>query len=145
MAPTLYWSLLLACCGYAMWRGRREERTVASICLVATVSSLWALPPITDRYLELETGVLIVDVVVMAGFLIVALTSDRFWPLWVAGLHLTGGLAHIFKGVDVGLMPEAYAAAARFWAYPILIILAIGTYRRPHRQLPGDGLHERAA
>ncbi len=145
MAPTLYWILLLACCGYAMWQGRRDERAVAVICLVATVASLWALPPIAQRYIGLEMGVVIVDVAVMAGFLAVALRSDRFWPLWVAGLHLTGGMAHLFKGVDVGLMPQAYAAAARFWAYPILIVLAIGTWRAHRRQLDDDSFRERAA
>lgn len=145
MAPTLYWILLLACCGYAMWRGRREERTVASICLVATVASLWALPPIAQRYVGLEMGVLIVDVAVMIGFLAVALRSDRFWPLWVAGFHLTGGLAHLFKEIDVGLMPQAYAAAARFWAYPILIVLVIGTWRAHRRQIDGDEFRHKAA
>ncbi len=145
MAPTLYWILLLACCGYAMWQGRREERTVALICLVATIASLWALPPIAQRYVGLETGVLIVDVAVLAGFLAVALKSDRFWPLWVTGFHLTGGLAHFFKGVDVGLLPQAYAAAARFWAYPILIVLAVGTWREHRRRRQSDSFSGRPA
>ena len=144
MAPTLYWILLLACCGYAMWQGRRDERTVAVICLVATVASLWALPPFAQRYVGLETGVLIVDAAVLAGFLTVALRSDRFWPLWVAGFHLTGGMAHLFKGIDVGLPPQAYGAAARFWAYPILIVLAVGTWRAHRRKQDGEAFSEQA-
>ncbi|MEO5971859.1 MAG: hypothetical protein ABIP91_00635, partial [Sphingomicrobium sp.] len=59
---------------------------------------------------------------------------ERFWPLWISGLQLTTSLAHIFKAVDTDLFPIAYAAAGRFWAYPILIILAVGTWRRQARE-----------
>ena len=38
------------------------------------------------------------------------------------------------KAVDVHLMPLAYAAALRFWGYPILIILAVGVWRSQRRE-----------
>ena len=75
-----------------------------------------------------------VDLVVVAGFIAVALRSRRFWPLWVAGLQLTTSLGHILKGIDQDLMPRAYGAALQFWSYPILLIVAVGTYRS-HRRL----------
>ncbi|MEO6581379.1 MAG: hypothetical protein ABIN68_01060 [Sphingomicrobium sp.] len=31
------------------------------------------------------------------------------------------------------LVPIAYAAAGRFWVYPILLILAVGTWRTSRR------------
>jgi hypothetical protein len=65
---------------------------------------------------------------VLAGFITVALRSKRFWPLWVAGLQLTTSLGHFLKGVDQDLLPRAYGAALQFWSYPILIILAVGTF-----------------
>jgi hypothetical protein len=39
----------------------------------------------------------------------------------------------VLKALDSQLVPLAYAAALRFWAYPILIILAIGTWRSQRR------------
>ena len=40
-------------------------------------------------YSGLETSDLIVDTFVLVSFVLIALRSDRFWPLWVAGLQLT--------------------------------------------------------
>ena len=76
---------------------------------------------------------LLVDLAVLAGFIMVALRSKRFWPLWVAGLQLTTSVGHMLKGVDQDLLPQAYGAALQFWGYPILIILAVGTFRTDRR------------
>jgi hypothetical protein len=54
--------------------------------------------------------------------------------LWIAGLQLTTILGHLVRAVDAGLFPRAYGAALMFWGYPIVIILAIGTWRS-HRRL----------
>ena len=78
------------------------------------------------------TGML-VDLAVLGGFVMVALRSKRFWPLWVAGLQLTTSVGHLLKGIDQELLPRAYGAALQFWSYPILVILAAGTYRRHQR------------
>jgi cytochrome c-type biogenesis protein CcmH/NrfF len=32
-------------------------------------------------------------------------------------------------------MPQAYAAAARFWVYPIFLIIVIGTWRSHRRRM----------
>ena len=76
---------------------------------------------------------MLVDLGVLAGFIVVALRSERFWPLWIAGLQLTTSIGHLLKGVDQDLLPRAYGAALQFWSYPILVILAVGTYRRSQR------------
>lgn len=38
-----------------------------------------------------------------------------------------------FKAIQGDLLPLAYAAALRFWTYPILIILAVATWRSQQR------------
>ena len=53
--------------------------------------------------------------------------------MYVSGLQLTTNLGHVMKAVDLHLMPLAYAAALRFWGYPILIILAVGVWRSQRR------------
>ena len=83
---------------------------------------------------------MIVDIIVFAGFLWVALRSERFWPLWIAGLQLTTILGHVLKAVDVHLFSRAYGAALMFWGYPIVLILAIGTWRGQRRQLRANRL-----
>ena len=135
MLPALfYWLILLAITAYALWRGRSDERIVASACLVASLITYAVLSPRVMRYSQVETGVLLVDIGVLAVFTAVALQSSRFWPLWVAGLQLTTSVAHVLKAIDADLLPHAYGAAARFWSYPILLIVVVGTWRTHRRK-----------
>lgn len=128
-----FWAILLAIWGYALWRGRSDERVAASVCLLASVITHFVVSPIAVRYKGIETGLLLVDAGVLAAFIVIALRSERFWPLWVAGLQLTMSMAHFLKAIDVTLLPRAYAAAAVFWSYPILFIIAFGTWRHQRR------------
>ncbi len=134
LGPFIFAPLLLAVCLYALWRGGADERIVAATCLAGTVATMLTISPLPQRYLGIEEGTLLVDLAVLGGFVTVALRSKRFWPLWVAGLQLTTSLGHILKGIDQQLLPQAYGAALQFWSYPILLILAAGTFRR-HRRL----------
>ena len=129
----IFWAILVATCGYALWRGRKYEQLAAAICIVASVTSVFAHTPLHQRYAGLEIGDLIIDTAVLLAFVTIALRSDRFWPLWVAGLQLTISLSHIFKALDVGLVPTVYAAAERFWSYPTLVIIAVGAWRQHRR------------
>ena len=131
--PFIFGPLLLAVCIYAWLRGGSDERAVAATCLAGTLATMLVISPLRQRYAGVEEGLMLVDLGVLAGFITVALRSKRFWPLWVAGLQLTTSLGHILKGVDQDLLPKAYGAALQFWSYPILLILAIGTYRAQQR------------
>ena len=133
MVPILYWALLTSICGYALWRGRTDERVVAVVCLVASVATPLVVAPLQSRFSNVEFGVLTVDLAVLAFFVGVALRSPRFWPLWVSGLQLTTTMAHLMKAVELDLVRYAYGAAASFWSYPILLILAAGTWRSHQR------------
>jgi hypothetical protein len=133
-------AILIASCGYALWRGRSDERIIALVCIGATVASRFVSSPLSIRYNSVETGLLIIDLVVLATFVLVALRSARFWPLWAAGLQLTTSMAHFMKAIDERLLPLAYGAAIALWSYPILIILAIGTWRGTRRNRAPAGV-----
>src|SRR5688572_17791747 len=133
LSPIIYHLLLVVVAAYAFLRGKSDERLAAAICVVATLATRLVLSPLASRYSGVETGVLIVDLLTLAGFTVIALRTDRFWPLWVAGLQLTTLVAHMLKAVQVELLPQAYAAAGRFWVYPIFLIIVVGTWRS-HRQ-----------
>jgi len=133
MAPWLFRTLLIGIVLFALWRGGRDERIVAAVCLIGSIISQLVAAPISERFQNVELGVLVVDLMVLGGFLAVALRSYRFWPLWVAGLQLTTILGHILKGLDTALIPQAYGAALTFWGYPILAVLLIGTWRSHQR------------
>ena len=134
MAPNLFRILLAAVALYAFLRGSRDERIVGVVLVVGVIATHFAWTPVHQRFAGLETDVMMVDIVVFLGFLWVALQSERFWPLWIAGLQLTTILGHVLKAADTGLFSRAYGAALMFWGYPILLILAIGTWRGERRR-----------
>lgn len=138
---TIFWTILLLTFGYALWRGRSDERIAASVCLLASIATRFAISPLSVRYTGIEFGLLLIDVAVLAAFITIALRSQRFWPLWVAGLQLTNSLAHLMKIVELDLMPRAYAAAAVFWSYPILLIILVGTWRTHRYSIREQALH----
>jgi hypothetical protein len=130
----LFWLLLVVSCGYALWRGCKYERIAAWVFIGATLASFLTHSPLPRRYFGLETSDLIVDSAVLMAVVGIALVSDRFWPLWAAGLQLVDSMSHALKAIDANLLPTVYGAAERFWSYPILLILAIGTWRSARRR-----------
>lgn len=136
-----FWVFLLTTCGYALWRGRKYERLSALVCILATMLSIAGVmvmriynPNPVDSS-AVETSDLVIDSLVLLSFVLIALRSDRFWPLWAAGLQLTISMAHLLKAIQPDLMPMAYAAAERFWSYPTLLIIMIGVWRQHQRSL----------
>jgi hypothetical protein len=136
----LFWAVLVAICGYAFARGTRDERLAAAACLIASVLTHFAVSPLQVRYSGIEGGLVAIDIAMLVVFVAIALRSHRFWPLWVAGLQLTMSMAHVMKAVDLQLMPRAYAAAAVFWSYPILLIIFVGAWRSHRRTLADQSM-----
>ncbi len=122
--------LLLGSCGYALLKGTRDAQIVAVTTLVASFASYF----LVSRYAGVEVGVLAVDVMVLSAFTAVALKSDRFWPLWIAGLQLTSTFGHALRAVEDQMVPIAYAVSLRFWSYPIQIILIVAVWRSQRRK-----------
>ena len=133
LTPQTYYAILVLVSVYAFLRGRSDERIAVATCILATFATNIVYSP-RGSYVGVELGVLLVDLGALAAFTFLALRSDRFWPLWVAGLQLTTVIAHALKGVQLDLMPQAYAAAARFWVYPIFLIIVVGTFRSARRR-----------
>jgi hypothetical protein len=129
----LFWSFLLIIVGYAFWRGRKDERIAAFACLLATLTTVVVIPPVAMRYSSPDPMLLAIDIAMLIAFTAIALRSERFWPLWVAGLQLTMTTSHAMKAIEPDLIPRAYAAASIFWSYPILLIIFVASWRTPRK------------
>jgi hypothetical protein len=128
-----FYALRSGACGYALIKGRTDARIVSAVFLIGTFATFGLRSSMSGGYSSVESGIFAVDVACLAAFTYAALISDRFWPLWVSGFQLTTIFGHVFKAIDSELLPLAYAAALRFWGYPILIMLAVGVWRQQKR------------
>lgn len=133
----LFWTIVFLIFAYAWWRGRTEEKAAATTCALAVVATRLIIPPPNVRYSGVEFGLLAIDVAVLISLVAIAIWSKRFWPLWAAGFQLTVSMSHGLKAVELDLLPRAYAAAAVFWSYPILLLILVGTWRT-HRSRVRD-------
>ena len=130
----LYYVLLVLCWIYALFKGGLPERLGAAILVVGSTLSVAAMAsrPYT-RFGAVEIGVFLIDLVCLLTFLILALRAERYWPLWITALQLIGTAAHAVKLADPALIWKAYAFALAFWSYPMLLLIALGTYRHQQR------------
>ena len=133
MRVLLYFACLIALTAYAWQRGGREERWGAFLLLGGSLLTLLAGSPAGRRFVDVETGILLVDIAVLLGFLALALLSDRYWPLWTAALQLIGLLGHLAKLADLDMPRNGYSFLQAFWSYPMMLTIAIGTWRHHRR------------
>ena len=135
MVNTLvYLVLLAACCVYVAMRGGAPEYVGGIVIGVGSLLTFAALMPSTATlYRSVEVGVFLVDVAALLAFLVLALRAERLWPLCVTALQVIGIAGHAVKLVDPQILPTAYAFALRFWGYPMMLLLVLGTWNHQKR------------
>lgn len=111
-----------------MYKGGAPERVVSVIMLTATfaTAALGMVPGV--NFAKLELAIFVIDVVTLVALAGVALTAARLWPLLIAALQLVAIACHIAALLQVASLPWVYAFLLSVWAYPMLLILAIGTW-----------------
>lgn len=129
----VFFAMLALCCGYAWFRGGAPERAGAAIFAVAALLSTFMVSGRPTRFVSVELGVFAVDVAMLLALLVVALRAERFWPLCVTALQVIGTAGHAVKLADPQVFPLAYAIILALWSYPMLIVLAVGTWNHQRR------------
>lgn len=124
---------LIASCGYALLRGGGPERAGAWIMLAGSFLTWGALLLFGHRHTQLEVGILLVDVTMLGALVWLALSADRYWPLYAAGLHLIGVSTHGAIYANAPIARLAYAHALGLWSYLTLLCLVAGTRDRQKR------------
>lgn len=125
--------LLALCTAYALARGGAPEKIGAAIYAVSVVVTHVLLMTHLGRWRGIEFGVFFVDVLTFALFCILAIRANRFWPIWVSALLGLGVLGHLARWAGPDVLWYAYAVVLTIWSYPILAILAVGTFNHRRR------------
>jgi hypothetical protein len=134
----VFTALMLACCAYAFVGGGAPERIGAAIFLIGSVLTYAALETSPIKYRGVEIGAFIVDLATFLAFVLLALRANRYWPLWVSALLGLGLVGHLAMLLHPRVIPWAYAVVLSIWSYPILLLMAAGTYAHRRRSTGND-------
>ncbi len=126
MFPIILAVTILASIGIAFGWGGRDEKIAATMLMIGILLSNFVVS--SGYYMHTESGLFSVDVATFGGLLILALRSDRFWPMWAAAFQLVAMLVHIGSEFQTGDLRWAYYIALTFWTFPVLITLGVGTW-----------------
>jgi hypothetical protein len=120
-------------CVYAVLRGGQPER-LATLGWAIGCAATFSLPydPAVSWH-GVEWGELKIDLVVLVWFVAISAFANRFWPIWLAAVHLLSIAVHGVKGYDQTLLPSVYSVAVGKIAYAMLLLLVIGIARHQHR------------
>ena len=118
---------------YAFARGGVPERLAGILLLVAAVTTRVFFLSSLEPYLNVEVGILAVDVLLLSALVGLALYADRFWPIWLAALQALGAGAHLVKAIEPSVVSMAYAILVAVWSYPMILVLAAATLRHRRR------------
>jgi hypothetical protein len=124
--------LLIACWIYALIAGGAPER-IGSTAYALSVEATHLVLSTHSRWMRVESGEFIVDAAVFIIFVLVALRANRFWPIWVSALLGLGVLAHVARLAGPDVVWYAYVVVLTIWSYPIVAIIAVGTFNHQRR------------
>ena len=133
MRHEIFDAFLLISCAFAVWRGGTPERIAAITLFVGDILSVAAVVLHSGRYRHEEYGLFAVDLAMLLVLATIAFRSTRWWPLVLAGLQLDGTLVHLIHLVAPHTVPSAYLNATALWAYPMVALLVVGTWRHHSR------------
>lgn len=131
--PVFFALLQAGVCLYALMRGALPERWIAALMAVAALATFAVPVEPHVSYHSLEVPVFWIDLAFLASLFAVAARANRFWPMWLTALQLLAIGVHGVSAVDAAIIPNVYARAVAWLAYPMIMILAVGTYRHGKR------------
>jgi hypothetical protein len=117
-------TLLTSCVVAWKWGGLDERLAAGAILLAVLASNL----TVESRFHGTESGVFIVDAVLLIGLLVIALRSDRYWPMWATAFQLVATMVHLGSMVETGDFAWAYYVALAFWSFPVFLTVIAGTW-----------------
>ena len=130
--------LLISTCCYAFVRGGAPERIVGGLFLAAATLSVAVASRLTDLFGSPAYGLFFVDLTLLTCLTSVALKANRGWTMTVAAMQLIMTSVHLVRILNPDTIRWVYAVMLALWSWPMVLILAFGTYRH-RRRLNANG------
>ncbi len=125
---SIFIPMLFGTMGLAIKWGGKPEYCGAAIMIFGWLFTLLAAALAPRGFQTIEIGIFAVDLVILALFLWMALTSKRYWPLWVTGFHLCAIITHVAAGLMPKSLPLAYYHLQGKFYYLMCFSILAGAY-----------------
>jgi hypothetical protein len=123
-----FYSALLLCAAYASVNGGRTGKAGSAIFILATILSAAAVR-MNPHWAGTSLGLFVVDAGCLLALLILALMSNRFWPIWALGFQTVAVATHLATLYIPDVIPKSFQALLSFWTIPILWVMVAGTHK----------------
>ncbi len=117
---------LLLCVVYASLVGGRTGQ-VGSMIFIAAASFTALATTIDPTWASTSYAVFAVDSGCLLALIALAVSSNRFWPIWAVGFQTVAVATHLATIWMPDIVPKAYQALLSFWSIPILWVMVAGT------------------
>lgn len=128
-------ALFAFCLIYSLAKGGNPEKAAMLLQGAAIVLAIGAIRffPSTASFHGFAAGIMAIDTVLFFSLAALALRANRLWTIVLAGLQLSTVLIHVSKALFPALPAASYGIFAQFWAWPMLITSAVGTFQHAAR------------
>jgi hypothetical protein len=126
----LYNCLLLATALYAAGWGGWPERSAILVWAINNALSAWALAASAAMFERTEMEVFAVDLAAFGGFLAIALSANRRWPMFSTAMIACELLVHLCKVANPSMLPFGYGLGLMVWGYAVVLSILLGTWRQ---------------
>jgi hypothetical protein len=134
LLQTTFVGALLLSAGYASFFGGKTGRAGSFIFVMATIfTALGTL--LNPTWASTSYAVFAVDSGCLLALAVLAVNSNRFWPIWALGFQMVAVATHLATICIPDFVPKVYQALLSFWSIPILWVMVAGTRK--------DGKYER--
>ncbi|WP_336970071.1 hypothetical protein [Sphingobium aromaticiconvertens] len=113
--------LMLVSCSYSVLAGGRDGRVAVAMLVSAALMTLMITGVTQDRW-----AVALVDAALFAGLIALAMRSNHYWPMWLAGLHGAAMATQIVSHLNPDLPRNIYQAVVAFWSIPMQVAIVVG-------------------
>lgn len=125
---------LMAATSVALWRGGRPERIAATVMILAWIAS--ALGQNAHVVLGPQAIITAIDTLLFLVLLAIALTSDRWWPLWACAFQGLTVVLALAMAADPRVWSRSGFIAGGVFSYLTMLALFLGAMGRPSRPAP---------
>jgi hypothetical protein len=130
-AQYAWYIALLSTTGFAFVSGKFPERSTAVALLVANETTILVIHD--HHWRSVQTGVIAVDLFLLAFLLWTALCTNRWWPLFATAFQVIATVIALLPAIVPVIRPYAYYVSMVGWDYLTLGALALGTALEGHR------------